>query len=236
MKKLFAAAAIIALFAMLSACGISEPAVGEDLILGAREWYTSLDSAKVEVVNEETAEAEQTFIYKYDEKGLMTYSYVGKGEGISLAQYNNGREQFTDDNGTVTALDSSDLNFTAYSREVPYPMAGEGLILFYKRAIIPEKSRIEEIYMLGFAGSVTWVHHEYDPEKLGQYDGEGEISAFAVDYHFDADGNFIDMIERTEITVDGKTESHAYEILISEQNAVSRVENVVDISRIAEEN
>ena len=222
MKKLCAILMFIALLS-LTACGQTEPVAGEELILRARAEYAALNSAHVEVVNNETGEAEQTFIFKYDEKGMMTYSYVGVGEGVYLAQYNNGREQFTNDNGEITALDSSNLSFTAYSREIPYPMAGEGLILFYKKAVIDGTVKEEN--------GVTTVTHYYDPEKIA-YDGEGFIRGFDVSYRFDSEGNLIDMCEHTDIFVGGTTVPHIYTIYISERNEVARVENVVDISGI----
>lgn len=220
--------AVILVFVMiaLSGCAAGEPLPGEELILAAREWYTSLDSARVEVVNDATGEAEQVFIFKYDEKDFMTYSYVGTSEGIYLAQYNNGREQFTNDNGEISALEASSLNFTAYSRDVPYPMADEGLILFYKRAVIAEESSITE-------GTVTTVTHVYDPEKLGTYDGEGTLIGFIVSYRFDMNGIFTEMTETTKVQLDdGTQKTYSYTIYIKERNSIERVENVVDISSL----
>ena len=225
--------AIILVFVMIFAvgCTAGESVPGEDLILHARKEYAALDSAHVEVVNNETGEAEQVFIFKYDEKGMMTYSYVGMAEGIYLAQYNNGREQFTNDNGEIIALDASSLQFAAYSREVPYPMAGEGLILFYKKAVIAEGSYVEE------HDGITEVHHRYDVSKIGEYDGEGELAGFDVTYRFGADGSLIDLTETTveRFEVDEQNSSviiHSYTIYISERNEVARVENVVDISGV----
>ena len=222
---------LIAVMIFATGCAYGEPLPGEELILAARECYTSLDSAHVEIVNDETGESEQTFIFKYDEKGMMTYSYVGTGEGIYLAQYNNGREQFTNDNGEITALDASSLNFTAYSRDVPYPMADEGLILFYKKAVIAEESYVEE------HNGITEVHHRYDVSKLGQYDGEGNLVSFFVTYRFDESGSLISFTETTgllygEIGGRGPLDQLNYTIYISECNEVARVENVVDISSL----
>lgn len=233
-SKIFAAFSAMILSLSLCGCGASAPIPGEELVLSARKWYTSLDSAKVEIVDNKTGGSEQTFIFKYDEKGVMTYSYVGKGEGISLAQYNNGREQFTDDNGEIELLDASDLMFTAYSRDVPYPMADEGLILFYKSGIIPEKSYTEEAVMLDAPNGIT-VHHEYDVSKIAsQFSGEGELTAFSVDYTFESDGTLMYFCENTEILSEGETTRREYTIYISERNAVERVENVVDISSISD--
>ncbi len=234
MKKLLCVLlAFIAVSAALVGCvAPSEPVPGEELVLAARKWYRSLDSARVYVDNAKTGDHEQIFVYKYDEKDIMTYSYIGTGEGIHLAQYNNGREQFTDDNGTVTALDASDIRFTAYSRDVPYPMADEGLIIFYKKAIIPEKSFSKEEQW--FDGTGIHVRHVYDPAKLGQYDGEGELKSFSVDYYFSDDGSLVSFTENTGIELDGSTSEYFYSVFIDDCNEVERVENVVDISKISE--
>lgn len=228
-----AALAALLIIIVLCGCSAAEPLPGEDLILAAREWYRSLDSAKVEIINSETGDPEQTFIFKYDEKDIMIYSYIGVGDGVDLKQYNNGREQFTYDGGELTALTVSDRDFCAYSRDVPYPMADEGLILFYKAGVIPEKSTVSEMNLMGHAGPITWVHHEYEPEKIAsEYSGAGELTAFSVDYHFEQDGSLIDFSENAVITENGKTASHSYLISISDINSVKKVENVVDISSL----
>lgn len=222
MRKICLWVIILAILFSLNGCGASAPAAGEELVLAARKAYTALDSARVEVVNDKTGEAEQTFVFKYDEKDVMTYSYVGVSEGVRLAQYNNGLEQLTDSgSGEVEYLSTADLRFTAYSRDVPYPMAGEGLIVFYKKALID--SKIEE------NGGITTVTHYYNPEKLGIYEGEGELAGFYVSFRFDADGGLIDFTEAADIAADGTVEAHRYTIYITEKNAVSRVENVVEM-------
>ena len=223
--------AALMLIILLTGCATAEPLPGEELILAARQSYASLDSARVTVTNAETGAIEQEFVFKYDEKDIMTYSYEAESDGVRLAQYNNGREQFTDDNGNITMLDVTDRDFTAYSRDIKYPMADEGLILFYKAGVIPEKSTVSEISLMGHAGPITWVHHEYEPEKIAsEYSGAGELTAFSVDYHFEQDGSLIDFSENAVITENGKTASHSYLISISDINSVKKVENVVDIS------
>ncbi len=214
-------------------CSGMKPLPGEELILSARDNYASLDSARVEVRNDVTGEVEQTFTFKYDEKDVMIYSYIGDSEGVHLRQYNNGREQFTDENGVITALTVTDRDFTAYSRDVKYPMADKGMILFYKAGVIAEQSSVQEMNFLYHPGPVTWVHHEYDVSKIAsEYSGAGELTAFSVDYHFDSDGNLLDFSENADVTEDGKAVSYRYLISISDINSVKKVENVVDISNL----
>ena len=233
MKKTFAAlSAIILILGIFSSCAAAGEVAGEDLILSAREWYTSLDSAHVSVVNDFTGATEQEFIFKYDEKGVMTYSYVGTAEGIRLAQFNNGREQFTDDNGSISALTSEDLSFTAYSRDVPYPMADEGLILYYKRAVSSAGVISSE------DGGIS-VTLGYDPEKPSDtynkyWDNDGEITSFTAVYTFDNGGNFVSLCEKTVLSVGGTPEEHSYTVYITDVNSVARVENVVDISSLGD--
>lgn len=213
----------------LSGCAALSELPGEELIVSARDWYRSLDSAKVEVINADTGEAEQTFIFMYDEKDVMTYSYVGVSDGIYLSQYNNGYEQFTNDNGSVSSLTTSDLSFTAYSRDVPYPMADQGLLLLFKRAVIADSSSSED------TGSGTRIRYVYDPEKLGNYDGEGALSGFETVYEFDENGAFLSLTEITKVAMDDGSEmTHTYIVRISDINSVKKVENVVDISELSE--
>ena len=222
--------AALMLIILLTGCATAEPLPGEELILAARQSYASLDSARVTVINAETGAVEQEFVFKYDEKDIMTYSYEAESDGVRLAQYNNGREQFTDDNGNITMLDVTDRDFTAYSRDIKYPMADEGLILFYKAGVIAEQSYIGTAALLDCPNGVE-VHHEYDVSKIAsQYSGEGQLTAFSADYLFESGGALVRFYENAEITNGDETVSYRYFIDISDINSVEKVENVVDIS------
>lgn len=212
---------------LLTSCS-STPVAGEDLILAAREAYTSLDSARVDVVNDDTGESEQIFIFKYDEKNIMTYSYIGSSEGTYLAQYNNGYEQFTVENGVLSALYTTDADFAAYSRDVPYPLADEGLILFYKTAVNSELSYIATNDL------ATEVCHVYDISKLGDADAPDGMSGFSVKYYFDGAGNLLYFKEITTLEIDGEKKTYSYTIYITEQNAVASVTNPIDISPLTD--
>ena len=65
---------------MLACCGEAPDVEGGELIKKARDAYSSLDSARVTMTNIETGEQEQEFVFKYDEKGILTYSYKGRSE------------------------------------------------------------------------------------------------------------------------------------------------------------
>ncbi|MCD7846485.1 MAG: hypothetical protein LUG49_00395 [Oscillospiraceae bacterium] len=229
-KRLMAVmmAAVMAL--SLTACGDDYVVAGEDYILAARAAYVELDSARVDVINDNTGESEQIFIYKYDEKGLMTYSYYAVSGDTTIAQYNNGYEQYTEENGVVSYLDTGDASFTSYSKDVPYPLADEGLIVFYKKAVNTETSYIATNEL------ASEVCHYYDISKISGVDTADGMTGFKVLYYFDADGNLLFLREVTEVTNDdGSITEYSYSIYITQQNEVGTVPNFIDISRVEEE-
>lgn len=216
---------IVSVMSALLLCGCQlEPAAGEEMILAARDAYVLLDSARVDVINDETGESEQIFIFKYDEKDMMTYSYIGMAEGIYIAQYNNGYEQFTDDNGVYSFSQTGDENFAAYSRDIPYPYADKGLILFHKKAVNSELSYVAS------NEQATEICHVYDIEKLGETDTEGTMTGFCVKYYFDGEGNLLYLKEITDMRLpDGTEKTYSYSVYITERNTVDSVPNVVNI-------
>ncbi len=221
---------IVLAMSLVLFCGCQlEPVAGEELILAAREAYVALDSARVDVINDETGESEQIFIFKYDEKDMMTYSYIGVGDGVYIAQYNNGYEQFTEDNGLYTYAQTGDESFAAYSRDVPYPYADEGLILFYKSAVINDLSYVAS------NEQATEICHYYDIEKLGETDTVGEMTGFTVKYYFDGEGNLLYLKEITDVKLaDGTEKTYSYSIYITDRNTVDSVPNVVNIPSVDE--
>lgn len=223
-KKLIAVITVFVILLSLSACGDSREVAGEDYILAARKAYTSLDSARVDVINDDTGASEQIFIFKYDETDMMTYSYIGRSEGEYIAQYNNGYEQFTEENGQVTYKTSSDRDFAAYSRDVKYPYADEGLILFYKKAVVDEQSYIAT------NDEAIEVCHVYDIEKLGDSAPDQSIVGFTVKYFFDGEGNLLYLKEISRMKQpDGSEKVYSYSVYITERNEVESVPNVVKV-------
>lgn len=223
--KRFLAVLLAAMLALsLAGCADSDMVAGEEYILKARQEFRQLDSARVDVINDDTGESEQIFIYKYDEKDMMIYSYIGNSEDIHISQYNNGYEQITSENGKVTMLTPSDSGFTAYTRDIPYPYADVGLILFYKRAVDDEKSYIAQ------NETAIEVCHVYDISKLSGADIDPRATGFKVMYYFDGEGNLLFFKEITDMTMeDGSEKSYSYSVYITSRNEVESVPNVVDV-------
>lgn len=213
MKRKIISAIMACFVVILSSCGVQPSVEGDDLINKAREAYKSLDSAKVIMTNEDTGEAEQTFTFKYDEKGILTYSYEGKNGDDVYAQYNNGLESFSYEKGNYTYLQKGDNDFAAYTRDVTHPQAAEGLIIFQPAAIASAEVKKES--------GRTHVHHEYDISKLSVDDN---LTAFSADYYFDKDENLLYFVE---VSVVGGKE-YKYRVDITEKNAVEKIENTVE--------
>ena len=204
---------------VLASCGEVPDVEGGELIKKAREAYSSLESARVIMTNTETGEQEQEFVFKYDEKGILTYSYKGKSDKTSYAQYNNGLESFTDENGKVTHLVRGDKDFAAYSKDAKHPQADKGLII-YQPASVSKAEADEE-------NGVTHIHHEYDMDKIAPELEEGKAVAFYADYYFKGE-ELLYFTETTEAEVDGGKKVYSYRIEITDKNSVERVENPVD--------
>lgn len=220
MRKLFGVtAAMLSAMLLLSGCGEAEDKAGGELIKRAREEYTSLESARVVMTDMETGEEEQSFTFKYDEKGTLVFSYYGKSDKTEYAQYNNGVECFTYDNGETDYSIKGDDDFVRYTRKMPHPQADAGLLIYTPQNITSAKEENVE-------GGIK-VTHEYDVKLIGAQVEEGEVTGFTAEYFFDEDGSLEYFTETTEAQVDGKTEVYAYKIEITEKNSVGTVENTV---------
>lgn len=214
----------MALLFCLCGCSSGRAVAGEEYILAARKAYRALDSARVDVINDDTGISEQIFIYKYDEKDIMTYSYIGSADGLYIAQYNNGYEQLTDENGKITMLTPADIEFAAYSRDVPYPYADEGLILFMKDAVMDELSYIAQ------NEDAMEVCHVYDITKLGRAETDERMTGFKVIYYFDGEGNLLFLKEITDMTLeDGTKKSYSYSVYITQRNEIETVPNTIKV-------
>ena len=212
--------AVIASVFLFTGCAENDVA-GSDLVKKAREEYTKLNSAKVIMTNTETNEIEQTFVFKYDEKDVLTFAYEGKYLDESYAQYNNGYECYTSENGKYTFTQRGDKNFQAYDRDSIHPQANEGLIIFSANAV--EKSSVTE------ENGITCVEHKYDPEKIGASSDEGEVTEFNARFYFDENESLMYFTEETVIDSDGELVKHSYKVEITEKNAVENIENPVEI-------
>ncbi|MGN0601110.1 MAG: hypothetical protein ACI4I7_00210 [Oscillospiraceae bacterium] len=204
---------LIGVLMLMCSCGADPKVDGDQLINKARTDYKNLDSAKVVITNTETNEAEQTFEFKYDEKGFLTYAYEGKNGDDVYAEYNNGVESYSYENGELKHMQKGDDSFAVYSKDVTHPQADEGLILFVPKAVSEAKVSDES--------GVTHIHHDYNVDKLQT---EEKPEEFSVDYYFDSDDNLLYFIETSVID----SQKHSYKVEITEKNSVDKVENTAE--------
>ncbi len=214
--KTAAAALAAAVCLFCSSCG--EPELKHDeLINKAREDYAALDSAKVVITNENTGEVEQEFTFKYDEKDVLSFSYYGKYNGDEYAQYNNGFESYTYDNGEYTHAVKGDKDFSQYTRKSKHPQADEGMLMFSPKAV----SNVSDV--IDSDGAVT-VIYTYDVSALGEDIEKMGATSFSTTYYFDKDGGLEYFTENTQ-TKDG---NYDYKVEITERNSVDKIENKVE--------
>lgn len=219
MRKLLACAVMICIVC-ISGCGETEDKAGGLLVKQARRDYAALDSARVVMTDMATGQEEQCFTFKYDEKDALIFSYYGKSANSEYAQYNNGIECFTYENGEYTHVTNGDADFVRYTRDMTHPQADEGLLIYNPQNIT---SAQEETVADGIK-----VTHVYDPAKIGAKVEEGEVTGFRAEYYFDEDGELEYFTEITDSENNGKNETYAYRIDITEKNSVDKVENTVE--------
>ena len=212
-------AALLTFALLASGCGRVEDKAGGELIKRARAEYASLNSAKVVMTDLATGREEQCFTFKYDEKDTLVFSYYGKSAKSEYAQYNNGVECFTYENGELGHSTKGDADFVRYTRKLPHPQADEGLLI-YSPQNITEAS--EET-----VGDGIKVTHVYDAEKIGAKAEDGTVTGFWAEYMFDGEGELEYFTETTETQTDSGTQTFAYRIDITEKNSVGTVENTV---------
>ncbi|MBR6873229.1 MAG: hypothetical protein IKN17_06960 [Ruminococcus sp.] len=219
MKKLTAAAlALVTALLMLTGCLGSKDVEGGELIKKAREAYKSLDSARVLMTNTATGQVEQEFVFKYDEKDILLYSYKGKSEKSEYAQYSNGVEMFTYQNGETTYKQKGEEGFVLYLRGATHPQADEGLILYSPSAVTEAKVTEEN--------GVTHIEHIYDAAQIGASTESGKVTGFSADYYFKGD-ELLYFVETTTAQEDGAEKVYSYKVEITDKNAVDKVENTV---------
>ena len=147
----------------------------------------------------------------------MSFSYEGKNGDDVYAQYNNGAESFTYEKGKYEYHQKGDEAFSAYTKDVTHPQAGEGLIIFQPSAV----KNAEVITENG----VTHVSHEYDVEKLNV---DENTTAFSAEYFFDDKDNLLYFVESSTIITDGEEKEYKYRVDITEKNVVDKIENTVE--------
>ena len=222
MRRMAAAVftAIAAVLMLCSCVGGAKDVEGGELIKKARAAYRDLNSARVLMTNTATNEVEQEFTFKYDEKDILVYSYKGKSEKNQYAQYNNGAELFTYENGEETYKQKGEDGYVLYTRDTTHPQADEGLIL-YSPSAVTEAAVTEE-------NGLTHIHHVYDAEKIGAKSESGEVKAFSADYWFKGE-ELQYFVETTTVEDNGEKKDYSYKVEITEKNAVGKVENTVKV-------
>ncbi len=214
-----AAAAVSAAAAFcMAGCSLESDVEGGDLIKKAREAYKELDSARVTMTNTATGEIEQEFTFKYDEKDILLFSYSGKSEESEYAQYNNGIECYTYENGELSYSHKGEEGFVLYTRQSPHPQADEALII-YSPSAVKEANVTEE-------DGITHIEHIYDVKKIKAEVEHGDVTDFRADYYFKGD-ELLYFVETTEADDNGEHKVYSYKVEIKDKNSVGKVENTV---------
>lgn len=203
---------------LLSGCGAQEEEQeklpGQTLIEAARAEYSELDSAVVTTTNLNTNQAEQTFVFKYDEVGMMLFSLVLDTDDRQYAEYNTGYQSEIRENGETKSYSRGMTDFAAYSREYPHPLATKGLIAF-ERSSVTDSQVTEE-------NGNTLVTYHYEPSAFAE--GQDLQDYYCV-YVFDSADKLL-YFDAVSVSKNGETLTYRTEI--TNQNNVEKIENPLE--------
>lgn len=209
----------------LSACR-SERLTGEELVLKAKKDFSELKSGVITVTNAE-GEVEQTFSFKYDEVGILSYSCVGETDGEAYFQYSNGYETYTVENGSYSLVKKGGTDFDCYTYDVRHPQTDEDYFYFDS----------------GKATGVSWSEENGEKsfcyvfdERLVGSDGEnGKLTGFSVTYVFDDSDGLKYVEEFSSFEKDGEETDHSYRITVTERDSLGKVRMPDEIEKAKQE-
>ncbi|MEG0615023.1 MAG: hypothetical protein RR540_04640 [Oscillospiraceae bacterium] len=209
--------AIVTAF-VFTACG--QPEVdGDELIHTAKAEYKALESGKLTISDEDSGETQSEFVFKYDKKTLI-FAFKSQKDEQDYFEYNDGKSMKFQVKGEVSEYKWPSKNFTKYTKKKPHPNASTGIFFFEPDCV--SSAKVEET-----DGGKT-VTYAYDIGKLSKKmaveTSDGKMTEFSTEYHFDSDGNFAELLEKSTFD-SGK--SHCYSIKISDRDSVLAVESPI---------
>lgn len=204
-----------------------ETVLGQELVEQAREDLSQLKSGVITVTNNSTGEAEQQLVFKYDEVGILLYSLTGKENGQPYSQYCNGYKTYTLQNGELDISKKGDADYKCYTYDVRYPMTDADYLYFS-----PDKIAFVSDIQNDDGSSV--YSYTYDEKAISSDEALGELTAFAVTYAFDRDGELSYVDEISVYEKDGEKTEYSYRIEISQRNSVGKLEMPDDIKKMTE--
>lgn len=184
---------------------------GQTDIEKARKNLSELSSGKITVTNISTNEVEETFTFRFDEVGIMSFSI----EGVDYAQFCNGYETYTLENGEFTKLTKKDNAYQSFTFDVRHPMADEDYLYLEADKVIKSESYNEE-------GKRVYTY-DYEPALINADASMGKLKKFQTVYTFSENGDFISLDEISIFEKDGAENQIGYRIEISNQNSVDSI-------------
>lgn len=200
--------------ASLSGCG-KAPVEGEEEIIQAREKFASLKSGVITVTDQDTGKEEQSFVFRYDEVGVLSYCLSGETGGEEYCEYSNGYETYRLENGEYSFCRKGDSEFQLFTSDVRHPMTDEDYI-FFDRAAAESSERSET------DGGESFTVN-YRPAMISGDETLGKLTAFTVVYDFFG-GELTGMTQKSAYEKDGTTTEYNYKVTISRRDSVNAVE------------
>lgn len=216
--------AMFFLVIFLTACGSKEPIYieGEEYIKAAMEEYRGLDSATMEISDEDTGTIISRFDFMYD-GNTQIYMLKGSVENPEYIEYNDGKQLWISDGEKSETYGKISKYFKKYTRKNPNPNASTGIFFFQPDYIADAEVTVEDDFIT--------VLYTYDNEALGNRINvnteTSSLDLYQTEYVFDPDGNFLELYQRSKITENGNALTSNYAVRITNKNSVSLDNNYI---------
>lgn len=209
----------------LSACQ-AERLTGEELVLKARKDFSQLKSGVITVTNAEGM-VEQTFSFKYDEVGILSYSCVGETNGEKYFQYSNGYETYTIENGSYSFVKKGEKDFDCYTYDVRHPQTDEDYFYF-------DSGKVSAVTWFEENGEKSYCYI-YDEKLIASENENGKLTDFSVTYVFDDNDELKYVEEFPSFEKDGTETDYCYRITVTERDSLGKVNMPEEIEKAKQE-
>ena len=233
LKKAGLSVLVVAASVCMSSCSLNldfldadsskEKLLGQDVIETAMKKYNDQNSGGYEVTNEETGELQESFVYMYDEVGMLAYLYKGLQEdGTYNIEFNSGYEMYFEEKGVGRRVKKSESDFAVYNRDYARSDKTTAAVFFFGVDGVENVSSDTK-------DGVTSYCYEYDPEETEISIDGGKVEKFSSTYYFSGD-SVMYYIQTTSGTMDnGESFAYSYRIRFIPSEDVTEIVNPIKV-------
>ncbi len=222
--------------ALLLATGCSNPfekeepvdLPGMDIIKGSMKKYNEQNSGGIEVYDITNDVLSESFIYWYDEVGILTYYYQETTEdGGVYKEYSTGYAYFVEEDGVGKQLAKSDDRFKFYDKDYSRHQYTTDSVFYLSDKGIKNSDVAENG---DGSGKITY---SYDAKEAGMSIDGGKIESFTVEYYYDVNREVTHFIQTTKGKYDnGEDINLSFKVTVIPSDSVGPIDNPITVTPV----